>query len=50
MENLEAFAVDEADKDFNYNVYYGSDADIDTVVVAAAQQFPVMAPRKLRDT
>ena len=46
VENLEAFAVDEADKDFNYNVYYGSDADIDTVV-AAAQQFPVMAPRKL---
>jgi DNA polymerase-3 subunit delta len=47
VENLEAFAVDEADKDFNYNVYYGSDADIDTVV-AAAQQFPVMAPRKRR--
>ena len=46
VENLEAFAVDEADKDFNCNIYYGSDADLDTVV-AAAQQFPVMAPRKL---
>ncbi len=46
VENLEKYVVNEADRDFNYNVFYGNDADID-YVVATAQQFPVMADRKL---
>lgn len=46
VENLEKYVIDENDKDFNYNVFFGNDSDVD-YVVAAAQQFPVMAPRKL---
>ena len=46
VENLERYVINESDKDFNYNVFFGNDADID-YVVATAQQFPVMAPRKL---
>jgi DNA polymerase-3 subunit delta len=46
VENFESYAIDPADKDFNYNLFYGNDADLD-VVIASAQQFPVMAPRKL---
>lgn len=46
VEAIESNAVAEEDKDFNYNVYYGIDADMD-VVVAAAQQLPMMAPRRL---
>lgn len=46
VEALENRVVAPEDKDFNYNVYYGNDAEIETVI-AAAQQFPVMAPRKL---
>lgn len=38
--------VDEDDRDFNCEIYYGSDTDI-SVVAGAAQQFPVMAERKL---
>lgn len=45
VEAIESSAVAEEDKDFNYNVYYGIDADMD-VVVAAAQQLPMMAPRR----
>lgn len=45
-EFLEKNVVAEEDKDFNLNVFYGNDADID-YVVGVAQQFPVMAPRKL---
>lgn len=46
VENFEAYGIDEADKDFNFNVFFGNDADLD-VVIATAQQFPVMAPRKI---
>lgn len=46
VSNLEKYVVDDADKDFNLNVFYGNDADID-YVVATAQQFPVFAPHKL---
>ena len=46
MESLEKSVVSEADRDFNLDVYYGQDIDIATVI-AAAQQFPVMAPRRL---
>lgn len=46
VQNIEKYAVDEADRDFNSNIFYGNDADID-YVMGAAQQFPVMAPRKL---
>ncbi len=43
---FESSVISEEDKDFNYNVYYGVDADIDTVV-ASAQQLPVMASKRL---
>lgn len=46
VENIEKHAVAEDDRDFNCSVFYGNDADID-YVIAAAQQFPVMAERKL---
>ena len=46
VENLEKYAIPEEDRDFNYNVFYGNDADID-YVVGVAQQFPVFADRKL---
>lgn len=46
MDALERKVVDEEDKDFNLNTYFGVDADMD-VVVSAAQQMPVMAPRRL---
>lgn len=43
---LEKYAISEADRDFNYNLYYGNETNAETVV-NCAQQFPVMAPRKL---
>lgn len=46
VENFEKFAIAEEDKDFNYNIFYGNDSDLD-VVIASAQQFPVMAAKKL---
>lgn len=46
VENIEKYAIPEEDRDFNYSVFYGNDADID-YVVGVAQQFPVMASRKL---
>lgn len=45
-EALENSVVDPDDRDFNMNVYYGADADLD-VVAGAAQQLPLMADRKL---
>lgn len=45
-ERLENNVVDEADRDFNNEIYYGSDCDV-SLVSASAQQFPVMAARKL---
>lgn len=38
--------IAEEDRDFNLNVFYGNDADVD-YVIGAARQFPVMADRKL---
>lgn len=46
VEAIESKAIEEEDKDFNLNVYYGVDADMENVV-AACQQLPVMAPRRL---
>lgn len=46
VEAIESKAVEEEDKDFNQNIYYGVDADMETVI-AACQQLPVMAPRRL---
>lgn len=43
---LEQQVVSPEDRDFNSYIYYGADAQID-VVAAAAQQYPVMAPRQL---
>lgn len=43
---IEKNAVEDEDRDFNCNIYYGNDADFD-MVMAAAKQFPVMAPRRL---
>lgn len=46
IEAFEKYLIPEEDRDFNYNVYYGNDAEMERVV-ATAQQFPVMAERKL---
>lgn len=46
IENLEKYVIPEEDKDFNLNVFYGNDADVD-YVIGVAQQFPVMAQKKL---
>ena len=46
IENIEKYTIDPADRDFNCDVFYGNDADLD-YVMGAAKQFPVMAPRKL---
>lgn len=46
VELLEQNVVDEADRDFNSYTYYGADTQPD-VVVATAQQLPMMAERQL---
>ena len=46
MDALESCVIEEEDRDFNQTVFYGAESVID-VVVAAAQQFPVMAQRRL---
>lgn len=46
VEAFENFVVDEEDRDFNQQIFYGNDCTIEEVV-ASAQQFPVMASRKL---
>lgn len=43
---FEVLTVPEEERDFNFHVFYGNDTDMETVV-ACAQQFPVMADRKL---
>ena len=43
---LEKRVVAPEDRDFNYNLYYGSQTVAESVV-NCAQQFPVMADRKL---
>lgn len=45
-EALEQYVVDEADRDFNATSFYGNEVDIPSVV-ATAQQFPVMAERRI---
>lgn len=46
VDNFERRVIPDEDKDFNLNVFYGNDADMD-YVVGVAKQFPVMADRKL---
>lgn len=46
VDELEKHAIAPADRDFNYNLYYGNDTNAETVI-NCAQQFPVMAERKL---
>lgn len=46
VENFEKHLIPEEDRDFNYNMFYGNEADVD-YIVGVAQQFPVMADRKL---
>lgn len=43
---VETSVIDEADKDFNFNVFYGVDADLENVI-ACAQQLPVMVPKRV---
>lgn len=43
---LEKSVVAEEDQDFNLEVFYGADSDVESVA-AAAQQYPIMAPRRL---
>lgn len=43
---LETAVVPEEDRDFNSKVFYGADADL-SVVIASAQQYPVMPGRQL---
>lgn len=46
VDALEANVVEESDRDFNVHSFYGQEIDIPTVI-ATAQQFPVMADRRL---
>lgn len=43
---IESKAIEEEDCDFNQNIYYGIDANMETIV-AACQQLPIMAPRRV---
>lgn len=46
LDNFEKYYLEDEDKDFNYSVFFGNDADID-YIVGVARQFPVMSDRKL---
>lgn len=46
VDALEECVVNEADKDFNYQQFYGAEADMD-MVIGSAKQFPMMADRRL---
>lgn len=46
VDALEENVVDEADRDFNYQQFFGAEADIEQVI-GSAKQFPVMADRRL---
>lgn len=46
VQNFEKYVVADDDKDFNLDIFYGQDADID-YVIGVSQQFPVLAERKL---
>lgn len=43
---FESYVVDESLRDFNQSVFYGKDADLDSVL-DAARRFPMMAERQL---
>ncbi len=43
---IESKGIAEEDRDFNQNVYFGIDANMETVV-AACQQLPIMASRRI---
>lgn len=46
-DNIEKYGLEsEEDREFNFNAFYGNDADI-PYIVATAQQFPVMATRRV---
>lgn len=42
---LESSVVEEEDKDFNFEVFYGAETNVETVATAA-RQYPVMAPKR----
>ncbi len=44
---LEKSVLDEEDKDFDFEVFYGADLDDIGTVAASAQQFPLMAQHRL---
>lgn len=46
VDAFENYLIPEDDRDFNFSLYYGNETDVETVI-ASAQQFPVMADRKL---
>lgn len=46
VDAFEKNIIPDEDKDFNQNIFYGNDSDID-LIIATAQQYPVMADRKL---
>lgn len=43
---LEEKVVEESDKDFDYDIFYGAEADLHSVAMAA-QQFPMMGAKRL---
>ena len=46
VDAFEEYVVDEADRDFDFKVYYGAEADIEAVA-AHAKQYPLMSDRQL---
>ncbi|MBD5349151.1 MAG: DNA polymerase III subunit delta [Bacteroides sp.] len=46
IDNFEKYFIDDQDKDFDFNVFFGNDADVD-YIIGAARQFPVMSEKKL---
>ena len=43
---IEKYAISDDEKDFNCNIFYGADADLEAMM-AIARQFPMMAQRRL---
>lgn len=43
---IEKYAIDDTEKDFNCDIFYGQDADLD-MISASARQFPFMSDRRL---
>lgn len=46
MDAIESKGIAEEDKDFDFNLYYGVDADMD-VVIAASRQLPMVSARRV---